>query len=135
MAVKKTALQEVLDVQRRGKFLWFDLDDDDALIGHLGMSGQLLMEPTDASDEKHLRVRVRFDDNGPGIPAAQRRQVFDPFFTTKPVGQGTGLGLSISHGIMERHGGRLSVVESAAGGARFLIDLPAAESDPGSGST
>ena len=77
--------------------------------------------------------QLRFDDNGPGIPAALRRQVFDPFFTTKPVGQGTGLGLSISHGIMERHGGRLSVAESTAGGARFVIELPAAESCPASG--
>jgi two-component system, NtrC family, sensor histidine kinase HupT/HoxJ len=77
--------------------------------------------------------QLRFDDNGPGIPADQRRQVFDPFFTTKPVGQGTGLGLSISHGIVERHGGRLSVAESALGGACFVVELPAAEGGPGSG--
>jgi formamidopyrimidine-DNA glycosylase len=54
----------VTAVQRRGKFLWFELDDDDALIGHLGMSGQLLMQPADEADEKHLRVRIGFDDDG-----------------------------------------------------------------------
>lgn len=51
-------------VRRRGKFLWFDLDDDHAWVAHLGMSGQLLLQPADESDEKHLRVRVHFDDDG-----------------------------------------------------------------------
>jgi two-component system sensor histidine kinase HupT/HoxJ len=68
---------------------------------------------------------LSFDDNGPGIPAAQRPRVFDPFFTTKPIGQGTGLGLSISHGIVDRHGGLLTVAEATGGGARFVVELPA----------
>ena len=50
-------------VSRRGKYLWLPLGDD-ALIAHLGMSGQLLMQPADAPDERHLRVRIRFDDDG-----------------------------------------------------------------------
>jgi formamidopyrimidine-DNA glycosylase len=53
----------VLDVVRRGKFLWLALDDGDALLAHLGMSGQLLLEPADAPAERHLRVRI-------GLPAA-----------------------------------------------------------------
>ncbi|MFJ6466238.1 bifunctional DNA-formamidopyrimidine glycosylase/DNA-(apurinic or apyrimidinic site) lyase [Streptomyces sp. NPDC091387] len=49
---------------RRGKYLWMPLDDTaGSLLGHLGMSGQLLVQPQDAADEKHLRVRVRFDDS------------------------------------------------------------------------
>ncbi|AOT61253.1 MULTISPECIES: bifunctional DNA-formamidopyrimidine glycosylase/DNA-(apurinic or apyrimidinic site) lyase [Streptomyces] len=49
--------------RRRGKYLWLPLDDTDAsVLGHLGMSGQLLVQPEDAPDEKHLRVRVRFAD-------------------------------------------------------------------------
>ncbi|CAM5524824.1 formamidopyrimidine-DNA glycosylase [Streptomyces spiroverticillatus] len=48
---------------RRGKYLWLPLDDAPlAVLGHLGMSGQLLVQPEEASDEKHLRVRVRFED-------------------------------------------------------------------------
>ena len=47
------------DVVRRGKFLWCELDTGEALLAHLGMSGQLLLEPPDAPDEKHLRVRLR----------------------------------------------------------------------------
>jgi len=54
----------VTGVERRGKFLWLPLDDDDAVLAHLGMSGQLLMQPSDESDEKHLRVRIRFADDG-----------------------------------------------------------------------
>lgn len=43
---------------RRGKYLWLPLDNGDALLGHLGMSGQLLVQPPDAPDERHLRVRL-----------------------------------------------------------------------------
>ncbi|MEV5985068.1 bifunctional DNA-formamidopyrimidine glycosylase/DNA-(apurinic or apyrimidinic site) lyase [Streptomyces sp. NPDC052051] len=48
---------------RRGKYLWIPVDTTGtAILAHLGMSGQLLVQPHDAPDEKHLRVRVRFDD-------------------------------------------------------------------------
>jgi formamidopyrimidine-DNA glycosylase len=51
------------DVSRRGKYLWLPLaDTDTSVLGHLGMSGQLLVQPQSAADEKHLRVRVRFAD-------------------------------------------------------------------------
>ncbi|GGZ78014.1 bifunctional DNA-formamidopyrimidine glycosylase/DNA-(apurinic or apyrimidinic site) lyase [Streptomyces subrutilus] len=50
--------------QRRGKYLWLPLEGRDlSVLGHLGMSGQLLVQPQDSPDEKHLRVRVRFDDD------------------------------------------------------------------------
>ncbi|MGL5808631.1 MAG: bifunctional DNA-formamidopyrimidine glycosylase/DNA-(apurinic or apyrimidinic site) lyase [Nocardioides sp.] len=44
-------------VRRRGKYLWLGLDNGDALLGHLGMSGQLLIAAPGAADERHLRVR------------------------------------------------------------------------------
>lgn len=54
---------------RRGKYLWLRLDrPDECLVGHLGMSGQLLVQPADAPEERHLHVRLRFaecDDSGP----------------------------------------------------------------------
>lgn len=47
-------------VSRRGKYLWLPLDDREAaLVGHLGMSGQLLLQPPRRPDERHLRVRIR----------------------------------------------------------------------------
>ena len=48
----------VLEIKRRGKFLWMPLDSGDALVVHLGMSGQVLLRETDAPDDKHLRVRL-----------------------------------------------------------------------------
>ncbi|MDH6624096.1 formamidopyrimidine-DNA glycosylase [Streptomyces sp. LBL] len=48
---------------RRGKYLWLPLEDTgQAILAHLGMSGQLLVQPHAAPDEKHLRIRVRFAD-------------------------------------------------------------------------
>ena len=69
-------------------------------------------------------VVVSFRDNGPGIGAEALDKIFDPFYTTKPVGKGTGLGLSISYGIIERHGGQLSVGNAQDGGAEFVLRLP-----------
>jgi formamidopyrimidine-DNA glycosylase len=50
------------DARRRGKYLWLPLDNGDALLGHLGMSGQLLVQPSGAPDDRHLRVRMVLDD-------------------------------------------------------------------------
>jgi formamidopyrimidine-DNA glycosylase len=47
--------------RRRGKYLWLPLDSGDALLGHLGMSGQMLVQPAGAPDERHLRVRFALD--------------------------------------------------------------------------
>ena len=50
--------------QRRGKYLWLPMPGTgSSLIGHLGMSGQLLIQPEAAPAETHLRVRIRFDDS------------------------------------------------------------------------
>jgi len=65
-------------------------------------------------------------DNGPGVPAENRRRIFDPFFTTK-TGSGTGLGLAISHSITTRMGGTLHCdAANSGGGARFVLTLPLA---------
>ena len=71
-------------------------------------------------------VRIELQDNGPGIRAESLSKIFDPFFTTKPVGKGTGLGLSLSYGIIQEHGGTISVESKVGHGAMFVIELPAA---------
>ena len=71
-------------------------------------------------------VRVVVEDNGSGVPEANRDRVFEPFFTTKPAGTGTGLGLSLSFEIITQgHGGKLEVENVDGLGARFVVSLPA----------
>mgnify|MGYP000846977043 CR=1 FL=1 len=66
----RLAGRQVSAARRRGKYLWLDLVDADAagtadaaLLLHLGMSGQLLVEHAEAPDEKHLHARFTFDDD------------------------------------------------------------------------
>jgi signal transduction histidine kinase len=63
-------------------------------------------------------------DAGTGIDPAIRDKIFDPFFTTKPVGKGTGLGLSIAYGIVQLHGGEISLESEPGRGTRFTVELP-----------
>jgi formamidopyrimidine-DNA glycosylase len=72
---------------RRGKYLWLELDreelaeresashgaGDDALLAHLGMSGQMLVADRGRPDEAHLRVRITFDDDGPELRFVDQR--------------------------------------------------------------
>ncbi len=50
--------------RRRGKYLWLPVGDDEALLAHLGMSGQLIVGEPGRPYEKHLRARLTFDDEG-----------------------------------------------------------------------
>jgi hypothetical protein len=70
------------------------------------------------------RVSLRVADSGPGIPPEIRSRIFEPFFTTKPPGEGTGLGLSLCHGIVDSHGGAITVESQPGQGAVFAIELP-----------
>jgi formamidopyrimidine-DNA glycosylase len=58
--------RRITGARRRGKYLWLPLDDGDALLCHLGMSGQMLVQPADAEPEKHLRVRLRLEGAAQG---------------------------------------------------------------------
>ncbi len=69
-------------------------------------------------------VIVKIRDDGKGIPKENLIKIFDPFFTTKPVGQGTGLGLSISYGIIEQHGGEITVESDTGKGTTFRVTFP-----------
>jgi formamidopyrimidine-DNA glycosylase len=59
--------------RRRGKYLWLPLDSGDAVLAHLGMSGQLLVVPSDRPADRHLHVRVGFDDGGPELRFVDQR--------------------------------------------------------------
>ena len=69
--------------RRRGKYLWLPLDDGDAILAHLGMSGQFRLEHTTTDDARNTRVRFVFSDSGPELRFVDQRMFG---------------GLSMSHG-------------------------------------
>ena len=72
-------------------------------------------------------VRVAVRDSGPGVDETTRADMFRPFFTTKAEGKGTGLGLAVSSGIVENHGGHLTVESTPREGTTFTLTLPATD--------
>jgi len=84
------------------------------------------------SPESSLRVRV--EDNGPGVAPEARRRIFEPYVTTRS--EGLGLGLAISRSIIESHQGRIWIEdnEDESRGATFAFDLPI-DAAPGTNQT
>lgn len=91
----------------------------EALSEQTGVERRLFIA-TQSEAEASIRVSVR--DNGPGIKPELAHTLFDPFVTGKS--QGMGLGLSISYGIIEAHGGKLSLNPGYTDGAEFTFYLP-----------
>ncbi len=80
------------------------------------------------STEPGSYVRIRFEDEGPGIPPEVMERLFIPFYTTKQ--SGTGLGLAICQRIIESLGGTIEVQSRVGQGASFSVFLPVAETSP-----
>jgi two-component system OmpR family sensor kinase len=81
----------------------------------------------------HGRYSLRVDDDGPGIPEADRQRVFGSFVQLdRPSGTkvGYGLGLAIVKRVVEWHGGTVEVSRSPAGGAAFCVEWPVAHVEP-----
>jgi two-component system sensor histidine kinase KdpD len=68
-------------------------------------------------------VRFEVEDEGPGVPTADREAVFERFSQGTVKKDGLGMGLAIVRGIIEAHGGRIWI-ESGKKGARFVFELP-----------
>ncbi len=81
------------------------------------------------------RIVATIDDDGPGIPEAERAAVLEPFHRLEPSRSrttgGSGLGLAIVKQIAEAHGGSIAIDRSCHGGARAIISLPLHVADSG----
>jgi len=69
-------------------------------------------------------VKISMTDTGCGLSSEDMDKIFEPFFTTKANQRGTGLGLAVSHGIINKHGGTISVQSKVNEGTTFTVRLP-----------
>jgi two-component system OmpR family sensor kinase len=91
---------------------------------YAGPNGHVVL----ASRAREGCLQVSVEDDGPGVPAAERELIFERFHRTQSARDrtlgGSGLGLGISRSIVERHGGRIWVEGAKLGGARGVLELP-----------
>lgn len=88
----------------------------------IGQGGEIRVRTSPAPKREGVLVEVR--DNGPGVPADLVEKIFEPFFSTKDNQHRTGLGLAVAKGIVDRHGGALTVQSEPGAGAAFTVRLP-----------
>jgi signal transduction histidine kinase/CheY-like chemotaxis protein/uncharacterized protein YigA (DUF484 family) len=94
-------------------------------VDALPSGGSIVLRTWASTEGIHCSVR----DNGIGMSAEIRRRVLEPFFTTKGV-KSTGLGLSVTYGIMQRHGGELTIDTEEGAGTTVTFLLPVAKRRP-----
>lgn len=124
------------------------LELDSSITEFYGLRGQmqqvilnLIINATDALEEAEtqdpvIRIStsvndddliIEIADNGPGIPQENKEKIFDPFFTSKAIGKGTGQGLALALDIIvNRHNGRLCLIDRPDFNTVFQISIPAA---------
>jgi PAS domain S-box-containing protein len=132
-AIRTSSIEVTLDLSKDIPLVQADADQLHQVLLNLIINAQQSLQEqpaprrlriTSRCDSEAGVVRVTVADNGPGIPEYLRARVFEPYFTTKPIGVGTGVGLAVSLGIIEAHGGTLTVACPEEGGAVFTIALP-----------
>ncbi|MFN7026054.1 MAG: ATP-binding protein [Pseudorhizobium sp.] len=128
------------DFKLKGKTMTYEIEGQD-LIAVRPNAFSRLVDNLASNSERYadtLHVEARhtarwltliFDDNGPGIPEANREDVFKPFFRLDEARNidesGTGLGLSIVRDIAHAHGGNVTLADSPIGGLRATVRVPA----------
>ena len=137
-ALKTSGIEVALDLAEDVPPVLADADQLHQVFMNLIINAQQALQ--DQPRRRKLTLTSRFDpganairiavaDNGPGIPEAVRHRIFEPYFTTKPVGAGTGVGLAVCLGVVEAHGGTITVGGGEGLGTIFTIVLPAGSLD------
>ena len=92
----------------------------------------LVVNALDAGGDESVTLGVQLSgetlsflvrDRGHGVSAENQKKIFEPYFTTKARGVGTGLGLAIAAGVVEKHGGSLSLLETGPEGSEFCATI------------
>ena len=146
--IRDLALEFAERLPARVQDFSIDAVDEAFVTGHAMLLGAALrnllsnaFKFTHAGQRVHVTVSttgercvVVVEDGGPGIPLSDRERVFDPFFRGSEARgdyEGVGLGLPILRRVARAHGGDVRLLESALGGARFELSLPAWASQTG----
>jgi PAS domain S-box-containing protein len=100
--------------------------------GHIEISAENLLIDEDYARmnlDAHVGtyIAITIADTGMGMRSEIIDRIFEPFFTTKEIGKGTGLGLSTAKGIIQSHGGFVTVTSQVGKGTEFKVYLPAVE--------
>jgi signal transduction histidine kinase len=128
--LRSRGIQLTLSLQPELPLLQADSDQLHQVVTNLVINAQHALQDVERR-ELNICTRLLSDsslqlvvtDSGPGVPEEIRNRIFEPFFTTKSMGVGTGLGLSVCNGIIEAHGGSLSLADAEGGGACFTVTL------------
>ncbi|MES4892745.1 ATP-binding protein [Streptomyces sp. NPDC096012] len=137
VAAGQRAERFLLRIEHPLPALWADPDKVDQVLSNLIENavrhgeGTVTIDitpsasPREGEDGEHAATSVTVSDEGPGIPEESMNRVFTRFWRGSKRG-GTGLGLYIVKGIVEAHGGTITVGRAAGGGAEFRFTLPVA---------
>lgn len=130
VALRKSDIRIETDLQADLPPVQIDVQQIEQVILNLITNGAEALRNSDGQRRIAVQTRaeldmvtIRISDSGCGVPVESRDKIFDPFYTTKK--DGSGIGLSICRRIVADHRGTITVAASHAGGAEFIIQLPA----------
>jgi two-component system, OmpR family, sensor histidine kinase TctE len=117
-----------------GKTIALQVDAPAPIMGNAGAIERVLVNLVQNAVEhggSQIVVRVEgasfeIEDDGDGIPEAERDRVFEPFHRVRPRSSGTGLGLNLVRQVMDHHRGRVAILDAPGGGTIIRADFPAA---------
>lgn len=134
--IEADGVEFIVDIDPDADEIVGDLEALRSVIRHLVHNAHLAARDSSLSEVHRVKVVVRstehetlleVTDSGQGVSPDIQNHVFTPFYTTRPIGEGVGMGLSICYGIINEHGGKISVANAAEGGAVFTVRLPKAK--------